>query len=129
MHDIKLSTLSNGLRVITDRVDSVDSVALGVWIGAGTRHENPAHNGAAHMVEHMLFKGTKTRSALDIAQTAENAGGTMNAYTSREITSYHIHLMKEDAPLALELLADMVQHSTLPPDEVERERHVILQEI
>lgn len=124
-----MSTLDNGLRVITDQVPSIHSVALGVWVGVGTRNEEMIHNGAAHMVEHMLFKGTKNRSALDIAQQIENAGGSMNAYTSREITSYHMHLLKDDAPLALNVLADMLLQSTMPEEEIEHERHVILQEI
>jgi len=129
MTDIKMTQLPNGLRVITDRVPSVGSVALGVWVGVGTRNEEMSFNGAAHMVEHMLFKGTKRRNALNIAEEIENVGGAMNAYTSREITSYHMHLMAEDVPLALDVLSDMIQHSTMPEDEIERERHVILQEI
>lgn len=129
MTDIRMTKLPNGLRVITDRVPSVGSVALGIWVGVGTRNEEMAYNGAAHMVEHMLFKGTKKRNALNIAEEIENVGGAMNAYTSREITSYHMHLMAEDVPLALDVLADMIQNSVMPEEEIERERHVILQEI
>ncbi|MBL4804696.1 MAG: insulinase family protein [Alphaproteobacteria bacterium] len=129
MTGIKTTTLDNGVRVITDTVPSMHSVAVGIWVGVGTRHENLAHNGVAHMVEHMLFKGTKKRNALQIAEEIENVGGSMNAYTSREITSYHIHLLAEDLPLGLEVLGDMYLHSTLPQDEIERERGVILQEI
>jgi predicted Zn-dependent peptidase len=129
MSMIKTTTLDNGLRVITDSIESVQSVALGIWVGVGTRHENLTHNGVAHMVEHMLFKGTASRSAAKIAEDIENVGGSMNAYTSREITSYHIHLLKDDAPLALEVLADMYRNSAFPADEIEREREVILQEI
>lgn len=125
----RLSTLSNGIRVITDHVEGIDSAAIGVWVGVGTRHEDMSHNGAAHMVEHMLFKGTKTRSAQDITVQIENVGGSMNAYTGREMTSYNVHLLKEDLPLALEIISDMVMNSTLPQDEIERERDVILQEI
>lgn len=129
MTNIQMTTLDNGLRVITDHVDSVGSVALGIWVGVGTRNEDMTFNGAAHMVEHMLFKGTKKRNALDIAQQIENVGGSMNAYTSREITSYHMHLLKDDVPLALDVLSDMLTQSTMPEEEIERERHVILQEI
>ena len=125
----KITTLPNGLRVVTDYVPSVESVAVGVWVGVGTRNEEMSYNGAAHMVEHMLFKGTKNRDALEIAQVIENVGGHINAYTSRELTSYHIHLLKEDLPLALDVLSDIVQNSTMPDDEIERERGVILQEI
>lgn len=129
MTDTKITTLPNGLRVVTDHVPSVESVAIGVWVGVGTRNEDLTFNGAAHMVEHMLFKGTEKRDALAIAEEIENVGGHMNAYTSREITSYYIHLLKEDLALALDVLSDIVQHSTMPDDEVERERGVILQEI
>lgn len=129
MNTIQTTTLSNGLRAITDRIDTVHSVAIGIWVGVGTRNEDMAHNGAAHMVEHMLFKGTPSRSSQDIAEALENVGGHMNAYTSREVTSYHAHVLKGDAPLALEVLADMVQNSTLPDHELARERDVILQEI
>ncbi len=126
---IKLTTLPSGLRVITDSVDSVDSVALGVWADVGTRHEDMEENGVAHMVEHMMFKGTPTRTTAQIAEQIEDVGGQVNAYTSRELTAYHIHLLKEDVPLALDILADIMQNSTMPEDEIERERDVILQEI
>lgn len=126
---IEYTKLPNGLRVITDTVTSVDSVALGIWTDVGTRHEDLVHNGVAHMVEHMMFKGTPTRTAAQIAEQIEDVGGHVNAYTSREITSYHIHLLKNDAPMALEILSDIIQHPTMPEDEIERERHVILQEI
>lgn len=126
---LKLTTLPNNLRIVTDHIDGMHSTALGIWIGVGTRNEDMKYNGAAHMVEHMLFKGTKRHNARQIAEVLENVGGRMNAYTSREITSYHAHVLKEDTHLALDLLADMLQHSTLPDDEVARERDVILQEI
>jgi len=129
MSNIQTTTLSNGLRVVTDHVPSMHSVALGIWVGVGTRHENLAQNGVAHMVEHMLFKGTEKRNALQIAEELENVGGSMNAYTSREVTSYHVHLLADDAKLGLDVMADMYLNSTLPQDEIEREREVILQEI
>lgn len=126
---VQLTTLPSGLRVVTDTVPTVDTVAVGVWAAVGTRDEDMRHNGIAHMVEHMMFKGTPTRSAQQIAEEIENVGGHMNAYTSREITSYHIHLLKDDLRLAMEVLADILQNPTLPEDEIERERQVILQEI
>lgn len=129
MPSIQSTTLPNGVRVVTDTVDSVHTVALGIWCGVGTRHETMQQNGIAHMVEHMLFKGTASRNTLDIAKSIENVGGHMNAYTSREVTSYHIHLLREDMGLAIDVLADMYRHATMPPEEVERERGVILQEI
>ncbi len=119
----------DGLRVLTDPVPSVESVAVGVWVDVGTRHEDLKYNGVAHMVEHMMFKGTPSRSALQIAEQIEDVGGQMNAYTSREVTAYHMHLLKEDLPLAMEVLADIIQRPIMPDDEVERERGVILQEI
>jgi predicted Zn-dependent peptidase len=126
---IEVTTLKNGLRVITDSITAVDSVALGIWAGVGTRHEDMAVNGVAHMVEHMLFKGTKVRNALHIAEEIEDVGGSMNAYTSRDITAYHVHVLKEHTRLALDVLSDLIQNSTMPESEVERERAVILQEI
>lgn len=126
---LKTTELDSGLRVTTDHVDCMHSVALGIWTGVGTRNEELMHNGCAHMVEHMLFKGTKKRDAKAIVEEIEDVGGHMNAYTSREITSYHLHMLKDDMPLAVEILGDMYQHSTLPQEEIERERQVILQEI
>jgi predicted Zn-dependent peptidase len=126
---IEFTTLPSGLRVITDTVREVESVALGIWADVGTRHENMDHNGVAHMVEHMMFKGTPTRNALQIAEQIEDVGGQVNAYTSREITAYHVHMLKDDLPLGIDILSDIIQHSTMPDDEIERERDVILQEI
>lgn len=126
---VSLSILKNGVRVITDYLPEIESVAIGVWADVGTRHEDMAHNGVAHMVEHMLFKGTPTRSAIDIGEQIEDVGGQMNAYTSREVTAYYVHLLKEDAGLALDVISDMLQHATFPEDELEKERDVILQEI
>ncbi len=126
---IECTKLPNGLRIVTDPVPPVESVAVGIWVDVGTRHEDLKYNGIAHMVEHMMFKGTPTRTAARIAEEIENVGGQMNAYTSREITSYHIHLLKEDLELALDVLADIIVRPTMPEIEVERERQVILQEI
>ena len=126
---IQTSTLSSGLRIVTNTVKSVESVALGVWVDVGTRNEDLAHNGVAHMVEHMMFNGTPTRSSQDIAAEIERVGGQMNAYTSREVTAYYIHLLKEDTPLAMDVLSDMILRPTFPDHEIEKERGVILQEI
>jgi predicted Zn-dependent peptidase len=126
---IRLSTLSNGLRIATDRIDTVDTVSLGLWVDVGTRHEPAEVNGVAHFLEHMAFKGTETRSALVIAEEIEAVGGQLNAYTSRESTAYYAKVLKEDLPLAVEILADILQHSTFETAELERERTVILQEI
>jgi len=125
----RVSTLTNGLRVATDRVDTVDTVSLGIWVDVGTRHEPAQTNGVAHFLEHMAFKGTERRSARAIAEEIEAVGGHLNAYTSRESTAYYAKVLKEDVPLALDLLADILQHSTFEQEELDRERTVILQEI
>jgi predicted Zn-dependent peptidase len=126
---VRVSRLANGLRIATDTVQTVDTVSLGIWVDVGTRHEPAAINGAAHFLEHMAFKGTERRSARDIAEEIEAVGGHLNAYTSRESTAYYAKVLKEDVPLALDILADILQHSTFDPEELERERTVILQEI
>jgi len=125
----RLATLGNGLRIATDRIGSVDTVSLGLWVDVGTRHEAPEINGVAHFLEHMAFKGTARRSARAIAEEIEAVGGHLNAYTSRESTAYYAKVLKEDVPLALDILADILLHSTFDPTELERERTVILQEI
>lgn len=125
----ELVTLNNGLRIITDVIPSVDTASFGIWVSVGTRHEDMKFSGAAHMVEHMLFKGTETRNALQISAAIENVGGHMNAYTGREMTAYYAHLLSSDLMLSMDVIGDMVLHSTMPQDEIERERGVILQEI
>lgn len=129
MSEIRSTVLENGLRVVTDHVSSVASAAVGVWVGVGTRDEHLPENGVAHLVEHMVFKGTTTRNSLEIAESIENVGGHMNAYTSREMTSYHAHVLKEDVPLAMDVVADLVLNATMPEDELVKERDVVLQEI
>ena len=126
---ITVSTLSNGLRVITDRIEHVETVSLGVWVGTGTRHEAAEVNGVSHFLEHMAFKGTAKRGPADIAAEIEDVGGIMNAYTSREQTAYYAKILKDDFGLALDVVGDILCNSTFPEDELERERQVILQEI
>ena len=126
---IRSTTLENGLRVVSDPMLSVESVSLGIWVDVGTRHENPKINGISHLLEHMAFKGTKRRSALAIAEEIEAVGGYINAYTTRESTAYYVRVLKKDVELGLDLLADILQNSTMETDELERERAVILQEI
>src|SRR5881227_4320326 len=125
----EITTLSNGLRIVTDRIETVDTVSLGIWVDVGTRHEGAQINGVAHFLEHMAFKGTERRSARAIAEEIEAVGGHLNAYTSRESTAYYAKVLKEDVPLALDILSDILLHSSLDPAELERERAVILQEI
>ena len=126
---IEITRLDNGLRIVTDTVPHVDSVAIGAWFSVGARDEDPSENGIAHMIEHMMFKGTPSRSARKIAEEVENVGGNMNAYTSREVTAYFMHLLKEDMTLAVDVLGDILQNSLFDETELERERNVILQEI
>ncbi|MDG3442198.1 M16 family metallopeptidase [Nitrospirillum amazonense] len=126
---IQVTTLDNGLRVVTDSMAGVETVSLGVWVGVGTRDEAPEVNGVAHLVEHMLFKGTPKRDAYQISQQIEDVGGHLNAYTTREHTAYYGKVLKEDAGLALDIVADMVQHASLDADELAKERTVVLQEI
>ncbi len=126
---VQLTTLDNGLRVTTDAMEGVESVSLGLWIGVGTRHEDPVNNGVAHLVEHMLFKGTKRRSAFDISAQMEDVGAHLNAYTTREVTAYHAKVLRQDAALAADILCDMLQNAQLDIGELEKERGVIIQEI
>ncbi len=126
---VRQTTLENGLRIVTHTMDAVETVSVGVFVDAGTRDEPVEINGVAHLLEHMAFKGTKRRSALDIVAEIEEVGGHLNAYTSREHTAYYAKVLKEDTPLAVDILADILQHSTFEPEELARERSVVLQEI
>ena len=124
-----VSTLPNGLRVVSDRIATVETVTLGVWLNVGTRHETKEINGIAHMLEHMAFKGTKRRNAREIAEEIEAVGGYLNAYTAREVTAYHARILKEDVGLAVDILADILQNSTFDAEEFTKEQSVIIQEI
>ena len=126
---VRVTTLSNGLRIATDTMEGIETVSVGVYIGVGTRQERAEANGVAHLLEHMAFKGTTTRTAWRIAEEIEAVGGQMNAHTGREQTAYYIKVLKDDLPLAVELLADILQRSIFDPEEFERERGVILQEL
>src|SRR5271168_841761 len=126
---VSITTLDSGLTILTERMDRVETVSFGAYIGAGTRHETAAENGVAHFLEHMAFKGTTSRSAIDIAEAIEDVGGHINAYTSREQTAYYVKLLKEDLGLGVDIIGDILCHSTFEPEELERERGVILQEI
>ncbi len=126
---VEVTRLPSGLTVATDSMPGVATASLGAWVGAGTRHETAEINGIAHLLEHMAFKGTERRSAEDIAVEIEAVGGHLNAYTSRENTAFYAKVLAEDAPLALDIIADILQHPTFREDELERERAVVLQEI
>jgi len=126
---VEITNLDNGLRVATDTMESVETVSLGAWVGVGARHESPEVNGVAHFLEHMVFKGTRRRSARDIAEQIEAVGGQINAYTGRESTGFYAKVLAEHSELALDILSDILQHSVFDPGELARERAVILQEI
>ncbi len=119
----------NGLRLITETMPQVRSVTIGVWLTRGSRHESEAQSGIAHFVEHMLFKGTATRTAEDIAQAIDSIGGQLDAFTAKEYASYYIKVLDEHLPLAVELLSDIVLRPAFAPDDIEREKKVILEEI
>ena len=126
---VQVSKLANGLTVATDTMQQAQSVALGFWVKVGTRDESAATQGVAHLVEHMLFKGTLRRDAREISEAIEGVGGYINAYTSREETAYYVHILPEHAALAVDVLSDMLTESVLDATELERERGVIIQEI
>jgi len=126
---LRLTTLPNGFRIVTEDMAGLKSASVGVWVTAGGRHERPEQNGIAHFLEHMAFKGTKTRSALQIAEQIEDVGGYINAYTSRDMTAYFARVLQDDVPLALDVISDIVLNPMFDRKEIEVERHVILQEI
>ncbi|MBU6298395.1 MAG: insulinase family protein [Alphaproteobacteria bacterium] len=125
----EITRISNGLVVITDPMVQLESAAVGVWVNCGARNETAPLMGVSHMLEHMAFKGTRRRSARDIAEEIEAVGGFLNAYTSREQTAFHARALKVDVPLALDILVDILTEPTFDPTELDRERQVVLQEI
>ncbi len=126
---VEVSRLSNGLTVATETFPHVESVALGIWVKSGSRDERDSEHGIAHLLEHMAFKGTNKRSARQIATDIENVGGEINAATSVETTSFFARVLQDDVPLAIDILADILTDSKFDEEELEREKHVILQEI
>ncbi len=126
---IRLTRLPSGLTVVTERMERVETVSLGAYVATGSRHETEVENGVSHFLEHMAFKGTERRSAAAIAEEIEAVGGHLNAYTAREQTAYYAKVLKEDTALAADIIGDILCHSTFEPEELERERGVILQEI
>jgi len=126
---LEISKLSNGLTVVSDPMPGLESAAVGIWVNTGSRNEQPSQMGISHMLEHMAFKGTATRSARAIAEEIEAVGGVLNAYTSREQTAFHARILKNDVPLALDMIADILTNPTFEQSELERERQVVLQEL
>lgn len=126
---ITIETLPNGVRIVTEPIPTVRSAALGIWVGGGSREEAPSESGAAHFIEHMLFKGTSRRSAQDIARETDAIGGQMNAFTTKECTCFYGRVLDDHLPKALDILWDMVYNSSFAQAAVETERGVILEEI
>ncbi len=127
--NISNTRLSNGLRVLVEPVDYVKSAAIGLWIGTGSRYETASEAGISHLIEHMMFKGTKSRTAKQIAEEIESSGGSLNAFTDKEFTCYYARVLSEDVADALDVLSDMVLNSLHDPEELEREEMVVLEEI
>ncbi len=121
--------LPSGLRILTEQMTQVRSISIGVWLTRGSRHESAERSGIAHFVEHMLFKGTATRSAEDIAQQIDSIGGQLDAFTAKEYASYYIKVLDEHLPLAIDILSDIVRNPAFMPDDIEREKKVVLEEI
>ncbi|GLQ34914.1 peptidase M16 [Amylibacter marinus] len=126
---LRITTLENGFRIVSEYMPGLKSASLGVWVNAGCRNEQVQQNGIAHFLEHMAFKGTKKRNSLEIAEAIENVGGYINAYTSREMTAYYVRVLEEDVALGVDVISDIVLNSIFDPKELEIERGVILQEI
>jgi predicted Zn-dependent peptidase len=126
---IKRYTCQNGVRIVLENIPTVRSVAIGVWIGTGSRDENPKNNGISHFLEHMFFKGTKTRTAREIAESFDSIGGQVNAFTSKEYTCYYAKVLDTHAQYALDVLADMFFNSTFVEEELKKEKNVVLEEI
>jgi predicted Zn-dependent peptidase len=126
---VRRTVLPGGLRVITETLPAVRSVAFGIWAGVGSRDEGPAHAGATHYLEHLLFKGTRKRTALQISATMDAVGGELNAFTGKEYTCYYARVLDADLPLAIDVLSDMVTSSLIESRDVDAERGVILEEI
>ncbi len=126
---IKRYTCQNGVRIVLENIPTVRSVAIGVWIGTGSRNETPENNGISHFLEHMFFKGTTSRTARDIAESFDSIGGQVNAFTSKEYTCYYAKVLDTHAEYALEVLADMFFHSTFVEEELNKEKKVVLEEI
>ena len=125
----ELTTLPNGVRVVSHVMPQLETIALGVWIATGARHESVAEHGISHLLEHMAFKGTAKRTARAIAEEIEQVGGDLNAATSLEMTAYYARVLKGDEGLALEILADILRQSLFTPEDLAREKEVIIQEI
>jgi predicted Zn-dependent peptidase len=129
LRNIQRAVFANGLTVLTEKMDHIRSVSMGIWIKSGSRHEDPNFNGISHFLEHMVFKGTSNRSAEDIARQVDSIGGNMDAFTGKETICFNVKVLDEHLPIAVDVLSDMVLHPVFDSKEIIRERGVILEEI
>lgn len=129
IESVTKTTLANGLRVVTEKIDSVKSISVGIWVKTGSRNEKKELAGVTHFLEHMLFKGTEKRSAFEIAQSMESVGGYLNAFTSSEYTCYYARCVDEQLDRALDVLSDMVLNPSFPKEEIEKEKKVVIEEM
>jgi predicted Zn-dependent peptidase len=129
VREIERAKLPNGIRIVTEAMPYVRSVSLGIWIGCGSRVEQGPENGLSHFIEHMVFKGTKSRSAEEIARSVDSVGGGLDAFTSKELVSFNTKVLDQHLPIALDVLADLVLNPLFRPEDIEKERGVILEEI
>src|SRR6201988_4585816 len=129
IRDIERATLPNGIRVVTEQMPHVRSVSVGIWIGTGSREEAPLDTGISHFIEHMVFKGTKNRTAEQIARSVDSVGGGLDAFTSKELVSYNTKVLDEHLPLAFDVLADLVRNPLFREEDIEKEKGVILEEL
>ncbi len=126
--EYRKSVLSNGIRLVTERIPHVRSFAIGVWVDTGSRYERPDRGGISHFIEHLVFKGTESRSAEEIAKAVDSVGGQMDAFTTKEHTCFYVTVLDQHLPLAADLLTDILLHPLFAPDDIEREKSVVLQE-
>src|SRR5579864_9047505 len=129
VRDVEITHLPNGICVVTEQMPHVRSVSLGIWIGTGSRRENAEENGISHFIEHMVFKGTKNRSAEEIARSVDSIGGGLDAFTAKEMVSYNTKVLDEHLPLAFDVLSDLVLNPLFREDDIEKEKGVILEEL
>ena len=127
--NVRRTVLSSGLRIVTEEVPSVRSAAIGIWVNVGSRDETPAVAGASHFLEHLLFKGTTTRTALEISSSIESVGGEMNAFTTKEYTCFYARVIDTDLPMAVDVVSDLITSSLVTANDVDSERKVVLEEI
>jgi len=126
---VRRTVLASGLRIVTEEIPAVRSAAFGIWVNVGSRDESLKVAGASHFLEHLLFKGTKRRSALEISSSIEAVGGEMNAFTSKEYTCFYARVIDKDLPLAIDVISDLITSSLAKPSDVDAERKVVLEEI